>query len=57
PRPGRRPRRRPGNAAQLQAATPRVQSPISQHLEKGKTMSLTSHVGDPTCRNDTCRGP
>ncbi|XP_011264721.2 probable JmjC domain-containing histone demethylation protein 2C isoform X3 [Camponotus floridanus] len=35
PRPGRRPRRRPGNAAQLQA-TPRVQSPISQHLEKEK---------------------
>ncbi|XP_014488908.1 PREDICTED: probable JmjC domain-containing histone demethylation protein 2C isoform X3 [Dinoponera quadriceps] len=33
PRPGRRPRRRPGNAAQLQT-TPRVQSPIPQHLEK-----------------------
>ncbi|XP_012055470.1 PREDICTED: probable JmjC domain-containing histone demethylation protein 2C [Atta cephalotes] len=33
PRPGRRPRRRPGNAAQLQT-TPRVQSPISQQLEK-----------------------
>ncbi|KAG5317754.1 JHD2C protein, partial [Pseudoatta argentina] len=36
PRPGRRPRRRPGNAAQLQT-TPRVQSPISQQLEKGNT--------------------
>lgn len=35
PRPGRRPRGRPGNAAQLQT-TPRIQSPISQHLEKGK---------------------
>ncbi|XP_024888225.1 probable JmjC domain-containing histone demethylation protein 2C isoform X3 [Temnothorax curvispinosus] len=35
PRPGRRPRRRPGNAAQLQT-TPRVQSPISQQLEKEK---------------------
>lgn len=35
PRPGRRPRGRPGNAAQLHTA-PRIQSPISQHLEKGR---------------------
>ncbi|XP_043506400.1 probable JmjC domain-containing histone demethylation protein 2C isoform X1 [Frieseomelitta varia] len=35
PRPGRRPRGRPGNATQLQT-TPRIQSPISQHLEKGR---------------------
>ncbi|KAG5310465.1 JHD2C protein, partial [Acromyrmex insinuator] len=39
PRPGRRPRRRPGNAAQLQT-TPRVQSPISQQLEKGVSLVL-----------------
>lgn len=36
PRPGRRPRGRPGNTAQLQT-TPRIQSPISQHLEKGES--------------------
>lgn len=35
PRPGRRPRGRPGNATQLHTA-PRIQSPISQHLEKGR---------------------
>ncbi|XP_043588061.1 probable JmjC domain-containing histone demethylation protein 2C isoform X3 [Bombus pyrosoma] len=41
PRPGRRPRGRPGNAAQLQT-TPRIQSPISQHLEKEKNSARNS---------------
>ncbi|XP_076294418.1 lysine demethylase 3 isoform X2 [Lasioglossum baleicum] len=41
PRPGRRPRGRPGNTAQLQT-TPRIQSPISQHLEKEKNTARNS---------------
>ncbi|XP_043460930.1 probable JmjC domain-containing histone demethylation protein 2C isoform X2 [Leptopilina heterotoma] len=36
PRPGRRPRGRPGNAAQLQPSL-RTQSPVSQQLEKDKS--------------------
>ncbi|KAI4476615.1 hypothetical protein M0804_013432 [Polistes exclamans] len=35
PRPGRRSRGRPGNNTTQLQTTPRVQSPISQHLEKG----------------------
>ncbi|XP_076625774.1 lysine demethylase 3 isoform X2 [Colletes latitarsis] len=41
PRPGRRPRGRPGNATQLQT-TPRIQSPVSQHLEKEKNTARNS---------------
>lgn len=44
PRPGRRPRGRPGNATQLHAA-PRIQSPISQHLEKGRHLSDSNSEG------------
>nr|KAF7389420.1 hypothetical protein H0235_017904 [Vespula pensylvanica] len=36
PRPGRRSRGRPGNNTSQLQPTPRVQSPITQHLEKAK---------------------